>query len=149
MDECASESKVTEPAAGASRRQHAACALDRQTLSGLPKISGLKTAYSVKVNERSVDQLFALHERTGFLDLAKAARSQPYREMIRGNWRRLLRAEDAFLYVISDPTRPSRAVIPVNASRIAADVRPLSSQLRICIPGTPLLNDANARRIWQ
>lgn len=63
--------------------------LDRQTRSGLPKTSRLKTAYGVKVNERSVDPLFALHKRTTVLYPAKAARFQPDSEMIRGNWRRL------------------------------------------------------------
>jgi hypothetical protein len=76
-------------------------ALDRQTLSGLPKISGLETAYGVKVNELSVDQLFALYERTGFLYPEKAARLQPHMELVRENWRRLLRAGHELLYVLT------------------------------------------------
>jgi hypothetical protein len=76
-------------------------ALDRQTLSGLPKIAGLETAYGVKVNELGIDQLFALYERTGFLYPAKAARLQPYMGLVRENWRRLLQAGDALLYVLT------------------------------------------------
>src|SRR3954463_8621047 len=76
-------------------------ALDRQTLNGLPKISGLETAYGVKVNELSLDQLFALYERTGFLYPAKASRLHPYMDLVRENWRRLLRAGDSLLYVLT------------------------------------------------
>jgi hypothetical protein len=75
-------------------------ALDRQTLSGLPKISGLETAYGVKVNELSVDQLFALYERTGFLYPAKPLASQPYTS---GEGENLthLRASDSLLNVLT------------------------------------------------
>jgi len=95
--------------------------LDRQTLSGLPEISGLKTGYGVKVSELSVDQLFALHERTGFLDPAKAAGFQPYSEMIRGNWRRLLRTGNALLYLISAP--PAFRAYPITWSNPSARER--------------------------
>jgi len=76
-------------------------ALDQQTLNGLPRITGLESAYGVKVNDLDVPQLFALYERTGFLYPAKAARLQPYMELVRENWRRLLQAGDSLLYVLT------------------------------------------------
>jgi len=76
-------------------------ALDRETLDGLPRLSGLETAYGVKVNELNVDQLFALYERTGFLYPAKAARIRPHLGVVRENWRRLLKAGDKLLYVLT------------------------------------------------
>jgi len=76
-------------------------ALDRETLNGLPKLSGLESAYGVKVNELNVDRLFALYERTGFLYPAKASRLRPHLETVRDNWRRLLKAGDKLLYVLT------------------------------------------------
>jgi len=76
-------------------------ALDRQTLSGLPRISSLETAYGVKVNHLDVHQLFGLYERTGFLYPAKAARLHPHMDLVRENWRRLLQAGDSLLYVLT------------------------------------------------
>jgi hypothetical protein len=55
----------------------------------------------VRVNALSVNQLFALYERTGFLYPAKAARLMPYLPAVRDNWRRLLQAGDSLLYVLS------------------------------------------------
>ena len=57
--------------------------------------------YDVRVNALTVDELFALYERTGFLYPAKAARLLPHLDVVRDNWRRLLRADDALLYVLT------------------------------------------------
>ena len=75
--------------------------LDQETLNGLPRLSDVDAAYGVKVNAFSVDELFALYERTGFLYPAKAARLVPYLELVRENWRRLLKAGDSLLYVLT------------------------------------------------
>jgi hypothetical protein len=88
--------------------------LDRETLNSLPRLSGLEAAYGVKVNELEVDELFALYERTGFLYPAKAERLLPYEGLVRENWRRLLRAGDSLLYVLTAGDRESgRASISV------------------------------------
>src|SRR5262249_4629565 len=75
--------------------------LDQDTLNGLPRLSDVDATYGVKVNALSVDELFGLYERTGFLYPAKAARLVPHMELVRSNWRRLLRAGDSLLYVLS------------------------------------------------
>ena len=49
-------------------------ALDQKTLTGLPRVSEVYEAYGVQVNDLSVDEIFALYERTGFLYPDKAAR---------------------------------------------------------------------------
>jgi hypothetical protein len=58
-------------------------------------------AYGIKVNELSVDELFSLYWRTGFLYPDKAARLMPHMDLVRENWGRLLRAGDSLLYVLS------------------------------------------------
>jgi hypothetical protein len=63
--------------------------------------SKLGEAYGVKVNALSVDELFGLYERAGFLYPAKAARLLPYMDLVRENWRRLLQAGDSLLYVLT------------------------------------------------
>jgi hypothetical protein len=54
-----------------------------------------------QVNALDVDELFALYERTRFLYPAKAARLLPHLDVVRDNWRRLLRAGDSLLYVLT------------------------------------------------
>jgi hypothetical protein len=54
-----------------------------------------------QVNALSVDQLFALYERTGFLYHAKAARLIPHLSLVRENWSRLLSAGGSLLYLLS------------------------------------------------
>jgi len=56
---------------------------------------------NVQVNALSVDELFALYDRTGFLYPAKAARLTPHMSLVRENWRRLLQAGDSLLYVLT------------------------------------------------
>jgi hypothetical protein len=123
--------------------------LDRQTRRGLPKISGLKEAYGFKVNERSVDPLFALHERTGLLYSAKPARFQPHSEMIRGNSRR-------------PAPLPSRVSIctfsPIDRERLALVFENYRTRPSTIAPASDMdswntegrKDDyANTRRIWQ
>jgi hypothetical protein len=76
-------------------------ALDQKTLTGLPRLSEVYDAYSVQVNALSVDEIFALYERTGFLYPDKAARLFPHLPQVRENWRRMLSAGESLLYVLS------------------------------------------------
>lgn len=75
--------------------------LDHRVLDTLPRSSEVEETYGVKINALGVDDLFALYQRTGFLYPAKAARLIPYMDLVRDNWRRLLRAEDSLLYVLT------------------------------------------------
>jgi hypothetical protein len=76
-------------------------------LSGLGRISAftptsqLYASYGVQVNELSVDEIFALYQRTGFLYPEKAARLRPQWARIRENWRRMMRGRDPLLSVLS------------------------------------------------
>ena len=64
-------------------------------------MSDVHTSYGVEVNALSINQLFALYERTGFLYPGKAARLTPHLGQVRENWRRMLRGGESLLYVIS------------------------------------------------
>jgi len=63
--------------------------------------SRVSEVYGVKVNALSVNELFELYGRAGFLYPAKAARLLPYMDLIRENWQRLLQAGDSLLYVLT------------------------------------------------
>ena len=76
-------------------------ALDQKTLKSLPRLSDVHISYGVEVNALSINQLFALYERTGFLYPGKAARLTPHLGQVRENWRRMLRGGESLLYVIS------------------------------------------------
>src|ERR1700756_2206511 len=76
-------------------------ALDEKTLASLPRLSEVYDAYGVQVNALSVSEIFALYERTGFLYPDKAARLFPHMSQVRENWRRMLSAGDALLYVLT------------------------------------------------
>lgn len=76
-------------------------ALDQRTLKSLPRPSDVHISYGVEVNALSINQLFALYERTGFLYPGKAARLTPHLGQVRENWRRMLRGGESLLYVIS------------------------------------------------
>jgi len=76
-------------------------ALDQKTLKSLPRLSEVHTSYGVEVNALSINQLFALYERTGFLYPGKAARLTPHLGQVRENWRRMLRGGESLLYVVS------------------------------------------------
>jgi hypothetical protein len=89
-------------------------ALDQRTLKSLPRLSELHTSYGVEVNALSINQLFALYERTGFLYPGKAARLTPHLGQVRENWRRMLRGGESLLYVLtSGDEREGRASIAV------------------------------------
>jgi hypothetical protein len=76
-------------------------------LSGLERISAftstsqLYASYGVQVNELSVDEVFGLYQRTGFLYPEKAARLRPQWARIRENWRRMMRGRDPLLSVLT------------------------------------------------
>jgi hypothetical protein len=89
-------------------------ALDQKTLKSLPRLSDVHASYGVEVNALSINQLFALYERTGFLYPGKAARLTPHLGQVRENWRRMLRGGESLLYVISAGNEKSgRASIAV------------------------------------
>src|SRR3979409_1324372 len=76
-------------------------ALAQKTLPSLPRLSEVYEAYGVQVNALSVSEIFALYERTGFLYPEKAARLFPHLGQVRENWRRMLRADESLLYVLT------------------------------------------------
>jgi hypothetical protein len=76
-------------------------ALDQKTLNSLPRLSDAYDAYGVEVNELSLNEIFALYERAGFLYPEKAARLLPHLKQVKDNWRRMLRAGDSLLYVLT------------------------------------------------
>lgn len=76
-------------------------ALDQEIINKLPRLSELRAAFGVRVNEVDVDELFDLYQRTGFLYPEKASRLLPYLEQVKENWRRMLRAEESLLYVLT------------------------------------------------
>ncbi len=75
--------------------------LDQKVLNKIPRVSEVDEAYGVKVNALSVDELFELYRRAGFLYPAKAARLFPYMDVVRENWRRMMLAGDSLLYVLT------------------------------------------------
>jgi hypothetical protein len=76
-------------------------ALDQKTLNSLPRLSEVYDAYGVEVNALSLNEIFALYERAGFLYPEKAARLTPHLKQVKDNWRRMLRAGDSLLYVLT------------------------------------------------
>jgi hypothetical protein len=75
--------------------------LDRKTVDSLPRLGDVYDSYGVQVNALSVEEIFALYERAGFLYPAKAARLLPYLGQVRENWRRMLRGRESLLYVLT------------------------------------------------
>jgi hypothetical protein len=76
-------------------------ALDQEIINKLPRLSDLRAAFGVQVNEVDVEELFNLYQRTGFLYPEKASRLLPHLEEVKENWRRMLRAEESLLYVLT------------------------------------------------
>jgi hypothetical protein len=74
---------------------------DRRSLNSLPQLPSLYATYGVEVNALTVEEIFALYERTGFLYPEKASRLRPHIELVRDNWRRMLRAGESLLYVLT------------------------------------------------
>src|SRR5260370_3974647 len=75
--------------------------LDLETVDILPRLADVYDAYGVEVNALSVEEIFALYERTGFLYPDKAARLFPHLTQVRENWRRMLSAGESLLYVLT------------------------------------------------
>ncbi len=75
--------------------------LDQKTVTSLPRLSEVYEAYGVQVNALSVDEIFALYERAGFLYPDKAARLFPHLPKVRENWRRMLSLGESLLYVLT------------------------------------------------
>src|SRR6266704_4853365 len=76
-------------------------ALDEKTLTSLPRLSEVYDAYGVQVNALSLNEIFALYERAGFLYPDKAARLFPHLAKVREIWRRMLSAGESLLYVLT------------------------------------------------
>jgi hypothetical protein len=76
-------------------------ALDQKTLTSLPRLSEVYDAYGVEINALSLDEIFALYERAGFLYPEKATRLLPHLGQVRDNWSRMLQAGDSLLYVLT------------------------------------------------
>jgi hypothetical protein len=75
--------------------------VDQETVDSLPRLADVYDAYGVEVNALSVEEIFALYERTGFLYPDKAARLFPHLPQVRENWRRMLSAGESLLYVLT------------------------------------------------
>jgi len=60
-------------------------AQDRRTLNSLPQLPSLYATYGVEVNALTVEEIFALYERIGFLYPEKASRLRPHLELA-GCW---------------------------------------------------------------
>jgi hypothetical protein len=75
--------------------------LSRETSDTPWPSSQVESVHDVQVNALGINELFALYERTGFLYPAKAARLIPHLDVVQDNWRRLLRAGDSLLYVLT------------------------------------------------
>lgn len=75
--------------------------LDQKTVDSLPDLPDVYEAYGVQVNALTVSEIFALYEHTGFLYPDKAARLFPHLGQVRENWRRMLSAGEALLYVLT------------------------------------------------
>jgi hypothetical protein len=88
--------------------------LDQETVNRLPRLSELNEAYGVQVNSITVDELFDLYERTGFLYPDKAARLLPHLGQVKENWRRMFDAGESLLYVFTaGDQREGRAALAV------------------------------------
>jgi hypothetical protein len=112
-------------------------ALDHQTLDSLPRLPDLHASYGVEVNALSIDQLFGLYERTGFLYPDKAARLIPHLDRVKENWRKMLSEREFLLYVLTAGDEKSgRASIAVwrtthhgwNSQHLVSENNPLASR---------------------
>jgi hypothetical protein len=72
-----------------------------QSLGSVPQLSSLYSTYGVEINALSVEQIFALYERTGFLYPEKAARLRPHLGLVLKNWSKMLRAGESLLYILT------------------------------------------------
>ena len=118
--------------------------MDQKTLKSLPRLSEAYSSYGVEVNALSINQLFALYERTGFLYPSKAARLTPHLGQVRENWRRMLRGGESLLYVLTcGDERSGRASIAVwrttlhgwMSQHLVSETNPLASRA-VILAGT-------------
>jgi hypothetical protein len=70
-------------------------------INSFPEASGLYATYGVQVNAVSVDEVFALYQRSGFLYREKAARLRPHWARIKENWRRMIAGGEPLLSVLT------------------------------------------------
>lgn len=73
--------------------------LDR--VKNFASTSQLYASYGVKVNAVSVDEIFGLYQRAGFLYPEKAARLRPQWRRIRENWQRMMRGGEMLVWVLT------------------------------------------------
>ena len=64
-------------------------------------LSDVYAGYGVDVNAVSVEELFELYEKSGFLYPEKAARLRPHIAKIKDNWQRMLASEDSLVSVLT------------------------------------------------
>ena len=64
-------------------------------------VSDIYASYGVQMNTLSVEELFELYERSGFLYPEKATRLRPHITKIKDNWRRMLASEDSLVSVLT------------------------------------------------
>lgn len=57
--------------------------------------------YGVRVNALSIEEIFELYERAGFLYPEKAARLRPHMAKVKDNWRRMLQSPDSLMSVLT------------------------------------------------
>jgi hypothetical protein len=89
------------PSADRLWRGMSPAAVSGGTLDKSGTLSSAEGGVDVQVNVLGIDELFGLYERTGFLYPAKAARLRPHLDTVRENWRRMLQAGDALMFVLS------------------------------------------------
>lgn len=78
-----------------------ATAVSDQLIDKNSQLSDVHAGYGVQVNALSVEKLFELYERSGFLYPEKAARLRPHIAKIKDNWRRMLASEDSLVSVLT------------------------------------------------
>lgn len=78
-----------------------ATAVPDQLVDTSSRVSDVYADYGVQMNALSVEELFELYERSGFLYPEKAARLRPHITKIKDNWRRMLASEDALVSVLT------------------------------------------------
>ncbi len=78
-----------------------ATAVPDQLVGASSQHGDIYAGYGVQVNAQSVEKIFELYERTGFLYPEKAARLRPHIAKVKDNWRRMLRSQDSLLAVLT------------------------------------------------
>lgn len=121
-------------------------------VDSFPEASGLSATYGVQVNAVSVDELFALYRRAGFLYPEKAARLRPHWERIRENWQRMMRGGKSLLSVLTagDDSHGYASLAVWRTSlhgwalqHLVSENNPLASRAVMLASGASLLRDAS------